>query len=71
MHRKMPICEFEVSWHDLAGEDPGALIRTVIHARSVPNALTRFYRAMAESGRGKSRQGFHIIEVANKGLSNQ
>lgn len=69
VHRKMPIYEFEIRWQHLAGEDPDARLHKVIHARSVPNALTRFYRAMTEEGYGKSRKGFHIIEVSNKDIT--
>lgn len=68
MPRKTPSYEFTITWRYLDGDHPEVVLHDTIHAVSVPNALTRFYREMAESGYGKSRQGFHIMEVANESI---
>lgn len=69
MLRKMPLYTFSISWLDLASDAPGELRHARISARSVPHALTRFYVEMAASGRGKSRNGLHILEVANPDIT--
>lgn len=69
MHKKTPLYEFHVLWNYLAGDNPEERHVTVVTALSVPNALVHFYRAMTAAGYGESRKGFHVLEVANAGLS--
>jgi hypothetical protein len=66
--RKTPLYEFHVSWLYLDGEDPERRLLTIVEGLSVPHALTRFYRDMAEEY-GKSRSGFCILEVANMSIT--
>lgn len=68
MPRKTPLYEFTVTWQYLKGSDPDKVLRTAVFALSVPHALTRFYRERIEEGYGKSRQGFHILEIANESI---